>query len=186
MTAVATMKTFASEVAPTATPSIGTGKASASTEAANRAATPASVAADGADAANDHAAAAVATSPPPATGTTTDRSPLPPRETRGVRGVRRPAETSSVRAAARLADGSYQVQPSPSPATEAITAARARSFTSIPFHESIRPLLSCARAPLPGLDPRYRAGAQSMPRSRVSESAQRTPYSSQTACGRQR
>src|SRR5215207_7219464 len=147
------MKTFASDVAPTATPSIGTGKASASTEAAKRAATPASVAADGPDAVNDHAAAAVASNPPPATGTTTDRSRAPPRETRGVRGVRRPAETSSVRAAARLADGSYQVQPSPSPATDAITAARARSFTSIPFHESIALSFHVPGRRFPAFDP---------------------------------
>jgi long-chain acyl-CoA synthetase len=142
------MKTFASEVAPTATPSMGTGKASARSAAAKSAATPASVDPAGRSAPKDHAAAAAIASPPPATGATTVRSRVVPGESRGV-SLR--AGGASETAAARLADRRYQVQPSPSPAIAAMTPASARSFTSVPFHESIElSLLSCVRVPLPG------------------------------------
>src|SRR5215207_9629314 len=69
-TAAPTMKTFASEVAPTATPSIGTGNASATTDATSSAASPASVLADGSEETKDQVAATLAAVPPAATGTT--------------------------------------------------------------------------------------------------------------------
>src|SRR5918999_3881316 len=114
------MKTFASDVAPTATPSIGTGNASATRDATSSAATPASVLHDGPEAANDQIAAAATTAPPTATGATTgSRRACPPRK-RGLPGLSRLAEASLEGAATCLAAAPYQVQPSPSPAKEAM------------------------------------------------------------------
>src|SRR5438105_4080162 len=91
MTDVATMKIVANDVRPEATPSIGTGKASAIVEAAKRANTPSSVRPLGPEAAKLQAAATAAAAPASPTETTTGRTrssssetPAPTRRLTGV------------------------------------------------------------------------------------------------------
>ncbi len=94
MTAVPTMKTVASDVPPTGTFSMGTGKASTKADAKRSTARPASMDGDGSSAARAEIATTTATVPAKTTGTTTGSRRLVSRETRTAPCP--PAEASAV------------------------------------------------------------------------------------------
>src|SRR6188508_587560 len=96
------MKIVASDVRPAETPSSGTGSASAIAAATSRTETPASVAHVWPELANDHAAAAVTTAPPNATGSSTGRTWRVSGETAATlgRSRRRPSPESAGEGAA--------------------------------------------------------------------------------------
>ena len=82
MAAVPTMKTVASDVPPTGTFSMGTGKASTNVAARSRAIIPARVAGDGSTAASEESASTVTKVPPKTTGATIGRSRVVSLDTR--------------------------------------------------------------------------------------------------------
>jgi hypothetical protein len=97
------MKIVASEVRPTATPSIGTGNASATVDATSSAKTPASVAVSGLDSMNFQNAMVATAAPPRVTGTSTGSTRnvsdanSEPNDRRGPRAIAVPAAGSLVR-----------------------------------------------------------------------------------------